>query len=124
MIIFFADSVRPYGLYPTSLLCPLNSPGKNTGVDSRSLLQGIFLTQGLNFGNVHYFENLRALQNYETSTFPVLFQWNNKAWIMAHLFTTWLLNILSSLLRPTAWRKRFLSKYYCSLTAHVITQEI
>ena len=34
-------------LWPTSLLCPWNSPGKNTGVDCH-LLQGIFLTQGLN----------------------------------------------------------------------------
>ena len=32
------------------LLCPWNSPGKNTGVGSHSLLQGIFLTQGLNPG--------------------------------------------------------------------------
>jgi len=31
-------------------LCPWNSPGKNTGVGSRSLLQGIFLTQGSNLG--------------------------------------------------------------------------
>ena len=30
------------------LLCPWNSPDKNTGVGSHSLLQGIFLTQGLN----------------------------------------------------------------------------
>ena len=30
------------------LLCPWNSPGKNTGVDSHSLLQGIFPTQELN----------------------------------------------------------------------------
>ena len=30
--------------------CPWNSPGKNTGVSSHSLLQGIFLTQGLNLG--------------------------------------------------------------------------
>ena len=40
--------LRPYGLYPIRLLCPWNSPGKNTGVGSHSLLQGIFLTQGLN----------------------------------------------------------------------------
>ena len=32
---------------PTSLLCPRNSPGKNTGEGSHSLLQGIFLNQGL-----------------------------------------------------------------------------
>ena len=30
------------------LLCPWNSPGKNTGVGSHSLLQGIFPTLGLN----------------------------------------------------------------------------
>ena len=28
------------------LLCPWNSPGKNTGVTGQSLLQGTFLTQG------------------------------------------------------------------------------
>ena len=36
-----------------SFLCPWNSPGKNTGVDSHSLLQGIFLTQGSNPGLLH-----------------------------------------------------------------------
>ena len=30
------------------LFCPWDSPGKNTGVDCHSLLQGIFLIQGLN----------------------------------------------------------------------------
>ena len=42
------DSLWPYRLYLTSLLCPLDSPGKNTGVGCPPLLQGIFLTQGLN----------------------------------------------------------------------------
>ena len=32
----------------TRLLCPWDSPGKNTGVGSHFLLQGIFLTQGSN----------------------------------------------------------------------------
>ena len=32
------------------LLCPWNSPGKNIGVGSHSLLQGIFATQGSNPG--------------------------------------------------------------------------
>ena len=35
------------------LLCPWNSPGQNTRVDNRSLLQGIFPTQGLNPGILH-----------------------------------------------------------------------
>ena len=33
---------------PGRLLCPWDSPGKNTGVGCYALLQGIFLTQGLN----------------------------------------------------------------------------
>ena len=35
------------------LLCLWNSPGKNTGVGSYSLLQGIFPTQGLNPSLLH-----------------------------------------------------------------------
>ena len=40
-------------MQPTRLLCPWNSPGKNTGVGCHSLLQGIFPTQGLNLGFLH-----------------------------------------------------------------------
>ena len=32
------------------LLCPWNSPGKNTGMGCRALFHGIFLTQGSNLG--------------------------------------------------------------------------
>ena len=34
-------------------LCPWNSPGKNIGVGSHFLLQGIFPTQGSNLGRLH-----------------------------------------------------------------------
>ena len=43
-----SDSLGPHGLYS-----PWNSPGKNTGMGSFSLLQGIFPTQGLNPGVPH-----------------------------------------------------------------------
>ena len=43
-----SDSLRPQGLYS-----PWNSPGQNTVVGSRSLLQGIFLSQRLNLGLLH-----------------------------------------------------------------------
>ena len=33
-----SDSLRPYRLQPTRLLCPWDSPGKNTGVGCHSLL--------------------------------------------------------------------------------------
>ena len=50
---FMSDSLRPHRLYPASLHCPWNSPGKNTGVGSQSLLQGSFPIQGLNLGLLH-----------------------------------------------------------------------
>jgi len=43
----------PMDCKPTRLLCPWNSPGKNTGVGSLSLLQQIFPTQGSNPGLLH-----------------------------------------------------------------------
>ena len=43
-----SDFSWPHGLMPSRLLCPWDSPGKNTGVSCHALLQGIFLTQGFN----------------------------------------------------------------------------
>ena len=41
-------TLQPCGLWPTRLLCPWDSPGKNTGADCYAVLQGIFPTQGSN----------------------------------------------------------------------------
>ena len=46
-------SVVSDSLWPQGLLCLWNSPGKNTGVSSHSLLQGIFLAQESNPGLLH-----------------------------------------------------------------------
>ena len=35
-----SDSSRPYGLWPARLLCPWDSPGKNTGVGCHTFLRG------------------------------------------------------------------------------------
>ena len=43
-----SDFLRPHWLQTARLLCPRDSPGKNTGVGYHALLQGIFLTQGSN----------------------------------------------------------------------------
>ena len=43
-----SKSLWPHGLQPTRILCPWNSPGKNTGVGCHSLLQGIFPSQESN----------------------------------------------------------------------------
>ena len=49
-----SDSLQPHGLWPTRLLSPWNSSGKNTGVGCHFLLQGIFLTQELNPSLLHW----------------------------------------------------------------------
>ena len=43
-----SDSLRPHGPLTARILCPLDSPGKNTAMGWHALLQGIFPTQGLN----------------------------------------------------------------------------
>ena len=48
-----SDFLQRHGLLPARLLCPQDSPGKNTGVDCHSLLHKIFLTQGPNSGLLH-----------------------------------------------------------------------
>ena len=45
-----SDSLWSRGLQPTRILCPWDSPGKNTGVGCHFLLQGIFPTQESNIG--------------------------------------------------------------------------
>ena len=43
-----SNSVWPHRLQPARLLCPWDSPGKNTGVNCCALLHGIFPVQGSN----------------------------------------------------------------------------
>ena len=64
-----SDSLQPHGLYS-----PWNSPGLNTGVDSLSLLQGIFLTQGLNLGFPHCRQMLYHLSYQESPWNPQFLQ--------------------------------------------------
>ena len=45
------------------LLCPWDSPGKNTGVGNHALLQGVFPTQGSN-------PRLLALLHWQTGSLP------------------------------------------------------
>ena len=47
----------------TRLLCPWGFPGKNTGVGCHFLLQGIFHTQGLNPGLLHWRQMLYPLSH-------------------------------------------------------------
>ena len=63
LLFFFLFGFMPSVVIPQSLswsnscdsrdYSPPGCPNKNTGVGSHSLLQGIFLTQGLNLGTLH-----------------------------------------------------------------------
>ena len=46
LVAQLCPTLLPHELQPSRILCPLNSPGNNTGVGSCSFLQGIFSTQG------------------------------------------------------------------------------
>ena len=60
-----SDSLQSHGPWPTRILCPWDSPGKNTGMGCYSLLQGIFPTQESNlYLFIHY-----SQQNYELDIF-------------------------------------------------------
>ena len=48
-----SDSLHPHEPQPTRLLCPWDFPSKTTGMGFHALLQGIFLSQGLNPSLLH-----------------------------------------------------------------------
>ena len=52
---------------PPGSLCPWDFPGKNTGVSSHSLLQGIFPTERLNMGLLHCRRILYHLSHHQRS---------------------------------------------------------
>ena len=64
-----SDSLRPHGL-----CSPWNSPGQNTGVGSRSLLQGIFPNQGSNPGPPQCKQILYQLSHQES---PRILEWES-----------------------------------------------
>ena len=57
-------SLQPHGLQLVRLLCPWNSPGKNTEVCCHSLLKRIFPTQVLNSGLPHCGQILYYLRHW------------------------------------------------------------
>ena len=67
-----SDCLRPHGVQPVRLLCPQDSPGKNTGVDCYFFLQGIFLIQGSNPGLLHYRQILYCLSHQGIATINFL----------------------------------------------------
>ena len=48
-----SNSLGPHGLKSAKLLCPWDSPGKNTEAGCHALLLGLFPIQGWNWGLLH-----------------------------------------------------------------------
>ena len=85
----FSHSVMCNSLWPPGLyLCPWIFPGKNTGVGCHSLLQGIFLTQGLNLGLLHCVGRFFTVCATREATPNTLHLWWNSSQICI-LLTAW-----------------------------------
>ena len=66
-----SKSLRPCGLCPPKLLCPWDSPGKNTGMGCHALLQVILPIQGLNLSLLHLLHHRQILYRWVTREVPV-----------------------------------------------------
>ena len=82
----------PHGLWPTRLLCPWDFAGKNTGVGSHSLFQGISLIYGWNQRLLHCRQIL-----YHWATKDAHHHWSRtKIWnfTLYYNFVSWFFHIM------------------------------
>ena len=64
--------MQPHGLKTSRLLCPWDSPTKNTGGGSHPLFQGIFMTQRSNQSHQHHRQILYHLNHQDSPNITVI----------------------------------------------------
>ena len=120
-----SDFLWPHGLQPTRLFCPLNFPGKNTGVGCHFVLQGIFPTQGLKlclFSLLHWLVGSLPLWHLRSQPeFPVT-KHNRKQYLHVHALWTglfcWEPGVLATFSLKFSCSSEFVShsiKYSCQI---------
>ena len=102
-----SDCLWPLGLQPWRLLCPRESPGKNTVVGCHVLLQGTFSTQGLN-------PFLSCLPHWQADSLPLSHQGSTHSYSFIYLWLVLTSPVPVSLSDPTStstsrFRLRFTS---------------
>ena len=81
----------PMDCIPTRCLCPWNTPGRNSGVGSHYLLQGIFLTQESDSGLLHCREILYCLSHREATESSTRMQvWHKSHSINIYYWNEWI----------------------------------
>ena len=71
LVSVMSGSLQSHGLQPASFLHPSDSPGKNTGMGCRFLLQGIFPIQVSNLGLLHCRQTLYSLSHQGSPVFII-----------------------------------------------------
>ena len=82
--LVLSDSWQSHRLWPTKLLCPWNSLGKNTRVGCHSILQGIFPIQGLLlFRQILY---CLSHQGSLSKSVSIIWNWKHPKWFNQKAF--------------------------------------
>ena len=102
-------TLLPYGMWPTRLLCPWDSPSKNRGVGCHFLLQGIFPTQGLN----PHFLHLLHWQADSLYICIIAYIWYYYNVILAYILPG---NFLLCIYK---WKKKYIYIYICIYVPYI-----